>query len=157
MIYFIGAGPGAADLITVRGKELLEKADLIIYAGSLVNPALLDYAKPECEILNSAVMTLEEVIAAMVPAAQEGKLVVRLHTGDPSVYGAHREQMDLLKSYNLDFEIVPGVSSFCAAASSFMSGSSSSTSMMRFPEAIALEENISRNVIMTREDRIWIT
>ena len=118
MIYFIGAGPGAADLITVRGKELLEKADLIIYAGSLVNPALLDYAKPECEILNSAVMTLEEVIAAMVPAAQEGKLVVRLHTGDPSVYGAHREQMDLLKSYNLDFEIVPGVSSFCAAAAS---------------------------------------
>ena len=109
MIYFI---------ITVRGKELLEKADMIIYAGSLVNPALLDYAKPECEILNSAVMTLEEVIAAMVPAAQEGKLVVRLHTGDPSVYGAHREQMDLLKSYNLDFEIVPGVSSFCAAAAS---------------------------------------
>ena len=99
MIYFIGAGPGAA-------------------AGSLVNPALLDYAKPECEIMNSAVMTLEEVIAAMVPAAQEGKLVVRLHTGDPSVYGAHREQMDLLKSYNLDFEVVPGVSSFCAAAAS---------------------------------------
>ena len=118
MIYFIGAGPGAADLITVRGKELLEKADLIIYAGSLVNPALLKYAKPECAIMNSAVMTLEEVIAAMVPAAQEGKLVIRLHTGDPSVYGAHREQMDLLKSYNLDFEIVPGVSSFCAAAAS---------------------------------------
>ena len=118
MIYFIGAGPGAADLITVRGKELLEKADLIIYAGSLVNPALLDYAKPDCKIMNSAVMTLEEVIAAMVPAAQEGKLVVRLHTGDPSVYGAHREQMDLLKSYNLDFEVVPGVSSFCAAAAS---------------------------------------
>ncbi|MBO5605580.1 MAG: precorrin-4 C(11)-methyltransferase, partial [Acidaminococcaceae bacterium] len=89
-----------------------------IYAGSLVNPALLDYAKPDCQIMNSAVMTLEEVIAAMVPAAQEGKLVVRLHTGDPSVYGAHREQMDLLKSYNLDFEIVPGVSSFCAAAAS---------------------------------------
>lgn len=116
MIYFIGAGPGAADLITVRGKELLEKADLIIYAGSLVNPALLDYAKPECKIMNSAVMNLEEVIAAMVPAAQAGQLVVRLHTGDPSVYGAHREQMDLLKSYNLDYEIVPGVSSFCAAA-----------------------------------------
>ena len=95
MIYFIGAGPGAADLITVRGKELLEKADLIIYAGSLVNPALLDYAKPDCQIMNSAVMTLEEVIAAMVPAAQEGKLVVRLHTGDPSVYGAHREEYTL--------------------------------------------------------------
>ena len=116
MIYFIGAGPGAVDLITVKGKELLEKADLIIYAGSLVNPGLLDYAKPECVIMDSASMTLEEVIAAMVPAAQEGKLVVRLHTGDPSVYGAHREQIDMLRSYDLDFEIVPGVSSFCAAA-----------------------------------------
>ena len=118
MVHFVGAGCGAADLITVRGARLLSEADVIIYAGSLVNPALLDYAKPECEIMNSAVMTLEEVIAAMVPAAQEGKLVVRLHTGDPSVYGAHREQMDLLKSYNLDFEVVPGVSSFCAAAAS---------------------------------------
>lgn len=116
MIYFIGAGPGAADLITVRGKELLEKADLIIYAGSLVNPDLLHYAKQGCRIMNSATMTLEEVIAAMVPAAQQGKLVVRLHTGDPSVYGAHREQMDMLNSYNLDYEVVPGVSSFCAAA-----------------------------------------
>jgi len=105
MIYFIGAGPGAADLITVKGKDLLEKADLIIYAGSLVNPELLKYAKPECVIMDSAKMTLEEVIAAMVPAAQAGKLVVRLHTGDPSVYGAHREQIDLLRSYNLDFEM----------------------------------------------------
>ncbi len=118
MIYFIGAGPGAVDLITVKGKELLEKADLIIYAGSLINPGLLHYAKPGCVLLDSAKMTLEEVIAAMVPAAQEGRLVVRLHTGDPSVYGAHREQIDLLRSYNLDFEIVPGVSSFCAAAAS---------------------------------------
>ena len=116
MIYFIGAGPGAADLITVKGKELLEKADLVIYAGSLVNPELLKYCKPECTIMNSATMTLEEVIAAMVPAAQAGQLVVRLHTGDPSVYGAHREQIDLLRSYNLDYEVVPGVSSFCAAA-----------------------------------------
>ena len=116
MIYFIGAGPGAVDLITVKGKELLEKADLIIYAGSLVNPGLLKYAKEDCVIMDSAKMTLEEVIAAMVPAAQDGQLVVRLHTGDPSVYGAHREQIDLLRSYDLDFEIVPGVSSFCAAA-----------------------------------------
>ena len=116
MIYFIGAGPGAADLITVKGKELLEKCDLCIYAGSLVNPDLLKYCKPECVIMNSAHMTREEVIAAMVPAAQAGKLVVRLHTGDPSVYGAHREQIDLLRGYNLDYEIVPGVSSFCAAA-----------------------------------------
>ena len=97
MIYFIGAGPGAVDLITVKGKELLEKADLIIYAGSLVNPELLKYAKPDCVIMDSAKMTLEEVIAAMVPAAQSGKLVVRLHTGDPSIYGAHREQIDLLR------------------------------------------------------------
>ena len=116
MIYFIGAGPGAADLITVKGKNLLERADLIIYAGSLVNPDLLKYAKPACKLMDSSSMTLEEVIAAMVPAAQEGKLVVRLHTGDPCLYGAHREQMDLLRSYKLDFEIVPGVSSFCAAA-----------------------------------------
>ena len=130
---------------------------MIIYAGSLVNPALLDYAKPECEILNSAVMTLEEVIAAMVPAAQEGKLVVRLHTGDPSVYGAHREQMDLLKSYNLDFEIVPGVSSFCAAASSFMSGSSSSTSMMRLAQAMERVRIIITMDTIIRLDRIWIT
>ena len=89
---------------------------MCIYAGSLVNPDLLKYCKPECVIMNSAHMTLEEVIAAMVPAAQAGKLVVRLHTGDPSVYGAHREQIDLLRGYNLDYEIVPGVSAFCAAA-----------------------------------------
>lgn len=136
MIYFIGAGPGAVDLITVKGKELLEKADLIIYAGSLVNPGLLKYAKPECVIMDSAKMTLEEVIAAMVPAAQEGKLVVRLHTGDPSVYGAHREQIDLLRSYNLDFEIVPGVSSFCAAAACL--------------QAEYTLPNISQSVIITR-------
>ena len=136
MIYFIGAGPGAADLITVKGKELLEKADLIIYAGSLVNPELLKYAKPECVIMDSAKMTLEEVIAAMVPAAQAGKLVVRLHTGDPSVYGAHREQIDLLRSYNLDFEIVPGVSSFCAAAACL--------------DAEYTLPNVSQSVIITR-------
>ncbi|MCQ2359425.1 MAG: precorrin-4 C(11)-methyltransferase [Phascolarctobacterium sp.] len=136
MIYFIGAGPGAADLITVKGKELLEKCDLCIYAGSLVNPALLDYCKPDCVIMNSAHMTLEEVIAAMVPAAQAGKLVVRLHTGDPSVYGAHREQIDLLRSYNVDFKIVPGVSSFCAAAACL--------------EAEYTLPNVSQSVIITR-------
>jgi precorrin-4/cobalt-precorrin-4 C11-methyltransferase len=136
MIYFIGAGPGAKDLITVKGKELLEKADLIIYAGSLVNPALLDYAKKDCVIMNSAGMTLEEVIAAMVPAAQEGKLVVRLHTGDPSVFGAHREQMDLLRGYGLEFEVVPGVSSFMAAAAALKSE-------YTLP-------NVSQSVIITR-------
>lgn len=136
MIYFIGAGPGAADLITVRGKNLLEKADLVIYAGSLVNPELLENCKPGCVVMNSAHMTLEEVIAAMVPAAQEGKLVVRLHTGDPSVYGAHREQIDLLRSYNLEYEIVPGVSSFCAAAACL--------------KAEYTLPNVSQSVIITR-------
>ena len=136
MIYFIGAGPGAVDLITVKGKSLLEKADLIIYAGSLVNPELLKYAKTDCIVMNSAHMTLEEVIAAMVPAAQSGKLVVRLHTGDPSIYGAHREQIDLLRGYGLEYEVVPGVSSFCAAAAAL--------------KAEYTLPNISQSVIITR-------
>ena len=96
MVYFVGAGPGAADLITVRGMRLLQKADVIIYAGSLVNPALLDYARETCQIYNSATMTLEEVFAVMQEAEKEGKMTVRLHTGEPSIYGAVREQMDLL-------------------------------------------------------------
>ena len=136
MIYFIGAGPGDVDLITVKGKSLLEKADLIIYAGSLVNPELLNYAKTDCIVMNSAHMTLEEVIAAMVPAAQSGKLVVRLHTGDPSIYGAHREQIDLLRGYGLEYEVVPGVSSFCAAAAAL--------------KAEYTLPNISQSVIITR-------
>jgi len=136
MIYFIGAGPGDVDLITVKGKSLLEKADLIIYAGSLVNPELLKYAKTDCVVMNSAHMTLEEVIAAMVPAAQSGKLVVRLHTGDPSIYGAHREQIDLLRGYGLEYEVVPGVSSFCAAAAAL--------------KAEYTLPNISQSVIITR-------
>lgn len=136
MIYFVGAGSGAIDLITVKGKDLLEKADLIIYAGSLVNPGLLQYAKPECMIMDSAHMTLEEVIEAMVPAAKAGKLVVRLHTGDPSVYGAHREQMDILRKHDLDFEVVPGVSSFCAAAAAL--------------KAEYTLPNVSQSVIITR-------
>ncbi len=100
----------------MRGKALLEKADLIVYAGSLVNPALLEYAKPGCVVLNSAELTLEEVLAAMVPAARTGKTVVRLHTGDPSIYGAIKEQMAGLDTYGIKYEVVPGVSSFCAAA-----------------------------------------
>ena len=100
MIYFIGAGPGAADLITVRGAELLKKADVIIYAGSLVNPALLDYAGNDCKIYNSAKMTLEEVIEVM--KENKGREVVRLHTGDPCIYGAIREQMDILDRENMN-------------------------------------------------------
>lgn len=117
MIYIVGAGPGADDLITVRGADLLKKADTIIYAGSLVNPALLDYAKTGCEIYDSAKMTLEEVIGVMERDDAPGKVVVRLHTGDPCIYGAIREQMDILDSKEIKYEYVPGVSSFIGAAS----------------------------------------
>ena len=116
MIHFVGAGPGAADLITVRGQKLLEAADVIIYAGSLVNPALLDAAKKGCEIYNSAYMTLDEVLAVMYAAEQEGKMTVRLHTGDPSIYGAIREQMDALDAKDIAYDVCPGVSSFFGAA-----------------------------------------
>ena len=116
MIHFVGAGSGAADLITLRGKNLLEQADVIIYAGSLVNPALLDYAKEKCAIYNSATMTLEEVLYIMRKAEAEGKTTVRLHTGDPCLYGAIREQMDKLDQWQIPYDYTPGVSSFCGAA-----------------------------------------
>ncbi|MGN0604123.1 MAG: precorrin-4 C(11)-methyltransferase [Oscillospiraceae bacterium] len=116
MVDFVGAGCGAADLITLRGKRLIENADVIIYAGSLVNPELLQYAKTECEVFNSAYMTLDEVISVMENAEKAGKKTVRLHTGDPSLYGAIREQMDRLDKLGIDYEICPGVSSFCGAA-----------------------------------------
>ena len=116
MIHFVGAGPGAADLITMRGARLLQETDVIIYAGSLVNPALLEYAKPGCRIFNSAEMTLEEVIEEMKDAESKGLDTVRLHTGDASLYGAIREQMDLLDELGIKYEDVPGVSSFSGAA-----------------------------------------
>ena len=110
MVYIVGAGSGAADLITVRGARLLGQADVIIYAGSLVNPEVLSYAKNGCQIHNSAKMTLEEVVEVMANAHFHGQNVVRLHTGDPSIYGAIREQMDALRQKNIPFEVVPGVS-----------------------------------------------
>lgn len=136
MVQFVGAGCGAADLITLRGKNLLEQADVIIYAGSLVNPELLQYAKKECAIYNSAYMTLDEVIAVMQKAEQEQKLTVRLHTGDPSLYGAIREQMDRLKALHIDFAVCPGVSSFCGAAAAL--------------QAEYTLPNVSQTVIITR-------
>lgn len=117
-VHFVGAGPGAADLITVRGKELLENAGAVIYAGSLVNPELLNYTKPGCETHNSATMTLDEVISAIKSAVGLGKTVVRLHTGDPGIYGAIREQMDRLTELGVEYDVCPGVSSFCAASAS---------------------------------------
>jgi len=116
MIHFIGAGPGAADLITVRGARLLGEADVIIYAGSLVNPALLDYKKEDCAVYDSAGMTLEEVLAVMEETEGAGKTTVRLHTGDPSLYGAIREQMDALDEKGIAYDVTPGVSSFSGAA-----------------------------------------
>lgn len=118
MVHFVGAGPGAPDLITLRGAELLKRADVIIYAGSLVNPALLAYAKEGCRVYNSAEMTLEQVIAVLEDAERGGLESVRLHTGDPSVYGAIREQMDALDCLGIPYDDTPGVSSFCGAAAS---------------------------------------
>lgn len=118
MVNFVGAGSGAVDLITLRGHKLLSEADVIIYAGSLVNPELLEYKKEGCEVYNSATMTLEEVIDVMVKAEKENKMTVRLHTGDPCIYGAIREQMDLLDKENIEYKVCPGVSAFCGAASS---------------------------------------
>lgn len=116
MVHFVGAGSGAADLITVRGARLLGEADVVIYAGSLVNPALLSYTKPGCEIHNSAKMTLEEVIAVIRAAEAAGKTTVRLHTGDSSIYGAVREQFDELEALGIAYDVCPGVSAFCGAA-----------------------------------------
>ncbi|MBR0308566.1 MAG: precorrin-4 C(11)-methyltransferase [Mogibacterium sp.] len=117
-VFFVGAGPGAADLITVRGMRIISESDVIIYAGSLVNPELLKYAKQGAEIHNSAYMTLEEVITVMGAAAKSGKTVCRLHTGDPSLYGAVREQMDALDELGLGYESCPGVSAAFGAAAS---------------------------------------
>lgn len=136
MVHFVGAGPGAPDLITRRGAALLQKADCIIYAGSLVNPALLGLAKADCAIYNSAEMTLEQVLDVMRQMEAAGKITVRLHTGDPCLYGAIREQMDVLDKENIAYDYCPGVSSFCGAAA-----------------ALDLEytlPNVSQSVIITR-------
>ncbi len=136
MVHFVGAGPGAVDLITLRGKALLEKADLVIYAGSLVNPILLGYCREDCRIYNSAKLSLEQVLALMEEAEGEGKNTVRLHTGDPSLYGAIREQMDALKEKGISYDLTPGVSSFCGAAAA--------------AEAEYTLPGISQTVIITR-------
>lgn len=136
MVHFVGAGSGAVDLITVRGQRYIQEADIIIYAGSLVNPELLQEKKETCKVYNSAVMTLEEVVETMEEGIQDGKMIVRLHTGDPSLYGAIREQMDRLDEKGIIYDLCPGVSSFCGAAA-----------------ALNIEytlPNISQSVIITR-------
>ena len=118
MVHFVGAGCGAADLITLRGKALLENADLIIYAGSLINTELLSFAKKDCGLYDSAKMTLEEVLSVITRAEGEGKTTVRLHSGDPCLYGATKEQMTQLDALGIKYDVCPGVSSFCGAAAS---------------------------------------
>ncbi len=115
-VYFIGAGPGDPELITVKGQRLIAEADVVIYAGSLVNPEILKYCKQGAEIHNSASMSLDDVLAVTLRAVKEGKTVARVHTGDPAIYGAIQEQMDGLRPHGIDFEVVPGVSSFLASA-----------------------------------------
>ena len=116
MVTFVGAGPGDPELITVKGRKALETADAVIYAGSLVNPALLGLCKGGCVVYNSAEMTLEQVLDRMIRVHRSGQSVVRLHTGDPSLYGAIREQMDALRGAGIPFRLIPGVSSFSGAA-----------------------------------------
>ena len=136
MIHFIGAGPGAADLITVRGARLLREADVIIYAGSLVNPALLENKKEDCAVYDSASMTREDVIDVMKATEASGGTTVRLHTGDPSLYGAIREQMDRLDELEIAYDVTPGVSSFSGAAAAL--------------EAEYTLPEVSQSVIITR-------
>ncbi|MFZ7102593.1 MAG: precorrin-4 C(11)-methyltransferase [Peptococcaceae bacterium] len=115
-VFIVGAGPGDPQLITVKGKQLLEEADVVIYAGSLVNPELLKYCSRKTRIYDSSVLTLEEVLTIIKEAAADGLSIVRLHTGDPSLFGAIQEQIEPLLEYGIDIEVIPGVSSFLAAA-----------------------------------------
>ena len=118
MVHIVGAGPGDPELITVKGQRLLSEADVVIYAGSLVNEAILKICKPDAEIYNSAQMMLEEILHVINLAEKAGKTTVRLHTGDPSIYGAIQEQMDAMTERGIEFDVTPGVSSFLAAAAS---------------------------------------
>lgn len=138
MVHFVGAGSGAVDLITVRGARLLGEADVVIYAGSLVNPDVLSYCHADCEIFNSATMTLEEVIAVIERAERAHKTTVRLHTGDSSIYGAVREQFDELTARGIAYDVCPGVSAFCGAAASL--------------KAEYTLPNVSQTVIITRTE-----
>lgn len=135
-VVFIGAGPGDPELITLKGKKFLEKADVVIYAGSLLNPELLKYAKPSAELYDSARMNREDVFKVMAKAVREGKLVARVHDGDPSFYGAIQEQMDFLKKENIEYMNIPGVSCLQGSAASLQ-------------RELTLP-NISQTVIVTR-------
>ncbi len=117
-VYFIGAGPGDPELITIKGKNAIEAAGYCIYTGSLVNKEILQYTSPKAKIFNSASMTLDEVLSVIKEAQEQGENVARIHTGDPSIYGAIQEQMEALEKMGIDYDVIPGVSSFTAAAAS---------------------------------------
>lgn len=134
-VYFVGAGPGDPDLLTIKGRRLLDQAELIIFAGSLVNPALL--AGVKAEVHDSAAMNLKEIVALMVAAHRQGRKVVRLHTGDPAIFGAIKEQMAQLDAEGIPYEVVPGVSSMAAAAAALKAE-------LTLPE-------VSQTVIITRQ------
>lgn len=136
MIYFVGAGPGDVDLITVKGRKVIEAADTIIYAGSLVSPKHLDFAKKDCKFYNSARMHLDEVLKIMYKSEANDELLVRLHTGDPTIYGAIQEQMDALEKKGIRFKVIPGVSSFTAASAAL-------------PRELTLPD-VTQTVILTR-------
>ena len=138
MIHFVGAGCGAPDLITLRGKKHLENADVIIYAGSLVNKELLQYAKKECAVYDSAKMTLEEIIDVIKKAHEENKIIARVHTGDPAIYGAIAEQINQLKELDIGYTIIPGVSSLFGTAAAL-------ESQLTLPE-------VSQTIIITRPE-----
>ncbi|WP_196593924.1 precorrin-4 C(11)-methyltransferase [Pectinatus sottacetonis] len=146
-VYIVGAGPGDPELITIKGQRLLKEADVIIYAGSLVNPALLDYAKADCTIYNSATMTLDEVIKVISDAVGRNLKVVRLHTGDPAIYGAIQEQMDALKRLNINFSVVPGVSSFLASAAALKQ----EYTLPKISQTVIITRNAGRTPVPEKE------
>ena len=137
-VIFIGGGPGDPELLTLKAYNVIKKADVIIYAGSLVNREILNSAKDDCIIKNSASMNLDDIVDLMDESVKNGKLVARVHTGDPAIYGAIGEQMELLKERKIAFEIIPGVSSFFAAAAAL-------ESELTLPE-------VSQTVIITRPE-----
>lgn len=138
MVHIVGAGPGDPELITVKGKRYLSEADVVIYAGSLVNPALLDYCKKDAKIYNSASMTLDDVVATIEKAEGQNQMTVRLHTGDPAIYGAIQEQMDAFNKKGIEYDVIPGVSSFLATAAALK-------------QEYTLP-NVSQTVIITRNE-----
>lgn len=138
MVHIVGAGPGDPELITVKGKRYLSEADVVIYAGSLVNPALLDYCKKNAKIYNSASMTLDDVVATIEKAEGQNQMTVRLHTGDPAIYGAIQEQMDAFNKKGIEYDVIPGVSSFLATAAALK-------------QEYTLP-NVSQTVIITRNE-----